>query len=338
MNQKYSRARDASMALRTILFGRGRRPRGDRERRRIQADRERLHAVLADPNFLGFAVSEKIVNRNRVPNLFCLTFFVRHKLPESRLRGGARIPKRLELQSAQMRVLTDVQELGRMHVAHGSVGPGSLIGHMAGTAETVGTVTLIVKDRKDGAPLIMGCSHVLAQAGNAQKGDPVESPPDPSGEPGPNVVGHLTERFMVIDPRVLNKIDAALAEPITGVPLSSDIPEIGSPAGVLDLDQMSPSDVMGMSVQKFGAQTQLTKGQITGLHATVKIRFPVLGDRVVLFTDLVTYEIEAEEGDSGAVVVQSEKRQIVGMHIAGGGGQCVFTPIQPVLDTLQIDL
>src|SRR5207245_9145864 len=98
MNQKYSRARDASMALRTILFGRGRRPRGDRERRRIQAERERLHAVLADPNFLGFAVSENIVNRNRVPNLLPLTIFVRHKLPEARLRHEPRLTKRHTLQ------------------------------------------------------------------------------------------------------------------------------------------------------------------------------------------------------------------------------------------------
>jgi hypothetical protein len=70
----------------------------------------------------------------------------------------------------------------------------------------------------------------------------------------------------------------------------------------------------------------------------VPIRFAALGDRVAWFTNVVTYEIEAEEGDSGAAVVKTDSNDIVGMHIAGSGSSCVFTPIQPTLSSLQIVL
>src|SRR5438034_341019 len=146
MSKQYIRVRETEFALRKILFPRGRTPRGKQERSRLNADRQRLQALFADPNFLGFAVSEKRVKEKRLPDEFCLTFFVRRKLAESRLRNGTKIPKRLQLQTTESRVLTDVLELGQMHRAHSRVGPGALIGHGAGTAETVGTVTFIGRD------------------------------------------------------------------------------------------------------------------------------------------------------------------------------------------------
>jgi hypothetical protein len=336
MSKQYIRVREAEFALRKILFPRGHTPRGKRSR--VDADRQRLRAFFTDPNFLGFAVSEKRVKEKRLPDEFCLTFFVRRKLAESRLRSGTKIPKRLQLQTTESRVPTDVLELGQMHRAHGRIGPGSRIGHGAGTSETAGTLTFIARDNSSGLPLILSCSHVLAQAGNAQEGEAVESPPDPRGKPGPNVVGHLTDRFMVINPGVMNQIDAALAQPDDGVELTDTIPKIGQPSGVFDLTQLGPDDFMNLPVEKFGAETQLTKGKITGFPATLPIRFPVLGDRVAWFTNVATYDIEATEGDSGAVVVRTGTRDVVGMHIAGSGASCVFTPIQPVLDALLITL
>lgn len=338
MSKTYIALRQAELNLRRILFPRGRSHKNAQSRRNFEADRKKLAGLLSDPNSLGFAVSEKRANDKRVQGVFCLTFFVRHKRPKSRLRSGTKVPKRLRLATTGSSVLTDVVELERMHVAHASLAPGASIGHIVGAAEAVGTVTLIAKDKKTAEPLILGCSHVLAEGGNAQQGDPVESPPNPSQDPGPNVVGHLTDRFMVINPAVLNRIDAALAEPVPGIRLSDQIPQIGQITGVLDLNQLGPNEIMSLPVMKFGAETGLTSGKVTGFPATVPIRFPILGDRVIWFTDVATYDAAAAEGDSGAPVAHFETKQLVGMHIAGSSTSSVLVPMKPILETLQIQL
>jgi hypothetical protein len=334
MSRKYLRARDAALFLRDALHPRSRPPR-ERGQADFKADRQRIRDLFTDPNLLGFAVAEKNVSGKSLANQFCLTFFVRRKLQESRLPGAARIPKRLTVRTLGTTIPTDVRELRQMHVAHNGIRAGSSIGHVSGTS---GTITLITKDLSTGAPLILSCSHVLARGGYAQEGDAVESPASPNGTSLPNVIGHLTDRFMVIDPQKYNTFDAALAQPINGIDFTNDIPGVGTPSGVLDLNQLTPEEAMNLPVEKFGARTSLQSGKITGLHATLQIRFPELGDRVVWFTDLVTHDLESEQGDSGAALIASQTRQIVGMHIAGSGGSGCCTNIQPVLNMLQTQI
>src|SRR5205823_1911710 len=142
---------------------------------------------------------------------FCVVFFVRKKLAKERLRGLVEIPNLLTLNTRGLKVLTDVQEWGRPPVAHSTVSAGVSIGDRLGNA---GTITLAVGDTSTGAPLILSCSHVLAQCGEgASEGDVVESPVDPKSPLGPNVVGHLS-RFTFIDRRAAdNEVDAAVAQP-----------------------------------------------------------------------------------------------------------------------------
>jgi hypothetical protein len=232
-------------------------------------------------------------------------------------------------------VQTDIHALGGMHVAHTGITSGSSIGHVSGTA---GSVTFVGKDVTTDEQLILSCSHVLARGGAAQQGDAVESPAYSSNGNSPTTVAFLTNRFMVINPQIYNTIDAALARPIEGIVLSSMIPGIGDLAGVLDISQMTLESAINLPVVKFGAGTGLMRGRITGVHATLQIRFPELGDQIVWFTDLLTHDIPSKEGDSGAAVVDPTTRNIIGMHIAGTGQSGLCTNIQPVLDTLQIQL
>jgi hypothetical protein len=330
----YTQTRDATLLLRDALQPRSRAPKGT-EGSAFSEDRRQIRSFFSDPNVLGFGVTEKVVAGKPVAGQFSLTFHVRRKLPKNRLTMQSFIPKRLRLHSRGASVQTDIQQVGSMHVAHAGLTSGSSIGHVSGAA---GTVTLIGKDSTTQEELILSCSHVLALCGAAQRGDEVESPAFASGGSSPEVVGQLTDRFMVINPSVFNTIDAALASPVDGTSLSNNIPGLGDIAGVLDLRQVPDQSAINLPVAKFGASTALKFGQITGVHFTLQIRFPEMGDQVVSFTDLLTHNIPAEEGDSGAAVVDSATLQVIGMHIAGTGQSGLCTNIQPVLDTLQIGL
>ena len=299
----YVRTRDAVVALRNALRPHHRSPSGQRASG-FGEDRRRIRSLFLDSNLLGFGVTEKVVQGKAVAGEFSVTFYVRRKLPSTRVKLESIIIKRLRVESLGASVHTDVQPLGGMHVAHATINSGSSIGHISGTA---GSATLVAKDMSTQQPLILSCSHVLARAGS--------------------------DRFMVIDPQAYNTIDAALATPVDGIALLNNIPGLGNIAGALDLSQMADSSVINLRVSKFGASTALQSGQITGTHFTVQIRFPELGDKVVWFTDLLTHNIPSKEGDSGAAVVETNGMNVVAMHIAAAGTSGLCANIQAALDT-----
>jgi len=189
-------------------------------------------------------------------------------------------------------------------------------------------------------PALLGCSHVLALCGNGKVGDEVESPADPSADPGPNVVGHLL-RYTRIDPASSsNAVDAALATPVDGIQLSNDIPGIGTPIGIRDLTLEGDSVINRVNVQMAGVASKRQSGTIRNLHVSTRITYSQLwGDPSVRFVDLVQYDALSEEGDSGAAVLDGAL-QVVGMHIAGtqNGSASLFTHIQYVFDSMQVSL
>ncbi len=334
-NAKYSRARDATIALNRLRRP-SVRPRGGERRSNFERDRQTVGMLWNDPNILGFGVGPKITQGSRSD--VCLVFFVRRKLPKSRLRDLVKVPKYLSLDTLGMRVLTDVQEWGGPPVAHGSLSSGASIGDLAGNS---GTMTLAVQDSSTGNPLILGCSHVLARCGAAQPGDQVESPADPSSNPRPNVVGRLV-RFTAIDPQSSdNEVDAAVAKPNDGVLPLNNIPGIGSVSGIRDLT-LEGDSVIGLKVQKFGAATGLQTGTITNIHVSTSIVYHQLsGDPSVDFIELVEYDGVSKEGDSGAAVLDTTNPpNVVGMHIAGrpDGTASLFTHIQYVFDGMQVNI
>ncbi|MBZ5613415.1 MAG: S1 family peptidase [Acidobacteriia bacterium] len=333
-SSKYTRARDASFYLSKALCPQGRKAASE-DAKTFKEDRRRIRELFSDSNLLGFGVTEKIADGASQPGEFCLTFYVRRKLPKSKVPSNLRIPKLHKIHTLGRSIRTDVQALGNMHVAHSGISAGGSVGHISGTA---GTVTFVARDTATGKPRILGCSHVLARAGAAHAGDAIESPGYSGIGVAQTTVGYLTDKFLVIDPSVYNSIDAALATPAPGIDLSNNVPGVGPIAGILDPTQLPPEQLMALSVEKFGAQTGLNAGHITGMHTTLQIRFPELGDRVVWFTDLLTHDVTSEEGDSGAALLDSTTRKVLGMHIAGSGQSGCCTNIQPILCALGIQL
>jgi len=335
-NRKYTHARDASFALNRFLKRRARLRQGERKSH-FEKDCTTARSLSTDPNVFGFGVGPKITDGEPQPSEFCLVFFVRKKLPKSRLRHRVEIPKHLFLNTAEQKIRTDVQEWGGPPIAHGSLSAGASIGDVSGNS---GTLTLVVQDSSTSMPALLGCSHVLALCGNGKVGDEVESPADPSADPGPNVVGHLL-RYTRIDPASSsNAVDAALATPVDGIQLSNDIPGIGTPIGIRDLTLEGDSVINRVNVQMAGVASKRQSGTIRNLHVSTRITYSQLwGDPSVRFVDLVQYDALSEEGDSGAAVLDGAL-QVVGMHIAGtqNGSASLFTHIQYVFDSMQVSL
>jgi hypothetical protein len=339
-SSKYTRARNAASALNRFLKRSARIRRGERKSH-FENDLKIARSMFADPNILGFGVGPKLSGSDRTPSEVCLVVFVRRKLPKSRLRDLFEIPKRLPLSTLGLRIPTDVQAWRHPPLAH-ALSSGAPVGDLSGDS---GTMTLAVADDSDssaGDALILSCSHVLAAAGSGHFGDPVESPPTPATDPGPNIVGRL-RRFTVIDPHSLaNAVDAAVAEPLAGVALSNHIPGIGTPTGVRDLRLEGDTVINQLQVQRPGAATGKQTGTIRNLHVSTRITYHQLpGDPSVHFVELVQYDASSKEGDSGAAVLDTTaQHNVVGMHIAGVADDSIslFTHIQLVFDVMQLKL
>ena len=333
---KYARARDAVLALNRFRrpFAR---PRQREHKPHFERDRQVACALWNDPNVLGFGVGPKITGGGRSD--FSLVFFVRKKLPRSRLRNLIEIPKHLNLRTSGLRVRTDVQEWGGHPIAHATLKSGASIGDINGNS---GTMTLGVQDRSTGAPLILSCSHVLALCGAGHKGDKVESPADPGSNPEANMVGELA-RFTIIDPSSPNnEVDAAVAQPTDGIQLLNSIPGTSGISGIRDLTQEDENSVSGLEVRQFGAATGMQAGAIRNIHVSTSIVYHQLsGDPSVDFVELVESDCVSQEGDSGAAVLDlGSPARVVGMHIAGmpDGSGGLFTHIRYVFQSMEVIL
>jgi len=93
-----------------------------------------------------------------------------------------------------------------------------------------------------------------------------------------------------------------------------------------------------MPVMKSGRTTQVTTGRITGISATINVRY---ADRMAHFEDAISItgdsDLFSQGGDSGsAIMTNDEQRQPVGLLFAGAGGTTYACRIDRVMDALDI--
>lgn len=130
-----------------------------------------------------------------------------------------------------------------------------------------------------------------------------------------------------------NAADCALARPLDPSMFSSDIRHIGLFNGT------APAS-LGMRVGKYGRTSEYTEGSIVLLNATVNITYSTSGglQRAARFVGQVIVESMSEGGDSGALVVDTASRSAVGLLFAGSPQATIFTPIEVVLNALNVSL
>ncbi|HYO88097.1 MAG TPA: hypothetical protein VER79_05580 [Candidatus Limnocylindrales bacterium] len=129
-----------------------------------------------------------------------------------------------------------------------------------------------------------------------------------------------------------NKVDCALARPIDSAMFSDDIRQIG-----LVNDTKAP--VLGMRVRKYGRTTAYTEGNIKLLNATVNVNYSTMqGTRTARFSGQVIADGMSQGGDSGSLIVDTAEAKAVGLLFAGSELATIFTPIDMVLEALNITL
>ncbi len=330
----------------------------------VRAAKAAHTAVLMDlPNVIGVGIGRQIVGNVQTDEL-CLSVLVADKIAIEGLPPGALVPSQLG------NVPTDVVQVGVIRADQAPTdkfrpAPGGVsIGHYQISAGTLGC---IVRDRTTGDRLILSNNHVLANSNDATAGDPIIQP---GGADGGTVAEDLIarlERFCTIDfgttpgsdcgfasayagfgnaiasllgskhrlsvlqatPQAANLVDAAVARPINDADVLDEILNIGEVSGTKD-------GTLGMQIRKSGRTTGFTTGVINTIEATVNVNYGL--GKVATFENQFIAGPISEGGDSGSLIVAADSQEAVGLLFAGSTQSTIFSPIQAVLDCLNVEI
>lgn len=318
--------------------------------------------LLARPNVIGVGVGYRETAHTLTDDL-CVVVLVRRKVATAALPAEALVPHEV----AGRR--TDVREVGEIRALQARTDrwrptPGGVsLGHYRISAGTFGCV---VRDRVTGSRLILSNNHVLANSNDAAPGDPIIQPGGADGgiesqdtiarlerfvpiafntAPGTcataSAIAHLANAVAILlgshhrlqsyqlNQQASNLVDAAVARPLDDASILDEILEIGEPAGTTD-------PVLGMAVRKSGRTTGLTTGAITVLDATIQVTYG--SGRTARFENQIVTEAMSQGGDSGSLLVAGDNQQSVGLLFAGSDQTTIHSPIDIVLDQLEVDL
>jgi hypothetical protein len=313
----------------------------------------RHHAVdlLNRPGVTGVGFGLRRRN-GKLTDEVVVKVFVAYKRREGDMPGGAVLPKKLDApQGASAYV--DVEEMtapdippqhvpdadtasaeSRLRVARRpAVGGVSASHHRF----PVGTVAIGMRDRRNGAPCILSCSHVLSQLGNAYPGDTVlqPSPIDGGAEPLATFGSILRWTPLQFGGTGRNLADAAIAACAPGQAMSW-VDGIGTIKGVAPMASIAH----GEPVRKVGRTTGLTTGVVYTFGAVrANYRGLGFGDTPALFVNQILAEISCGYGDSGSLLVDSENRAAGLLFGASPDGKTTwFNPFDVVCSALDISL
>lgn len=217
---------------------------------------------------------------------------------------------------------------------------GFSVGHPAITAGTIGARVIDAA----GNVYLLSNNHVLANGNDAAIGDAALQPGPFDGGTAADRIGTLAA-FQAIDfSGAANTIDAAIALVQQG-DLANATPSdgYGTPSAAIFGDANhdglfdDKSALLGRSVQKFGRTTLLTKGQITGINATVTICYEVwfiFCLKSARFVDQLIIEPGGFSGggDSGSLIVTDDQNlNPIGLLFAGSASQTIANRVDLVL-------
>jgi hypothetical protein len=319
--------------------------------------------LLQKRNVLGVGLGYKI-SRGENTGELSLVISVARKMPRTALEAQDLVPKALDgvktdvVETGILRALSRrSQDLSPRDRWRPVVPPGVSIGHYKISAGTFGCLV-----RRGEELLILSNNHVLANANDCEEWDPIVQPGPADGgtesdriarlavyvpiefESGPSdcsaaslaadllnsIAGALGSRHQlkpVKKSASVNRVDAALAKPLSPNSVSNEILSIGVPTGV-------GTASLGTAVQKSGRTTGYTQGTITQIDATVRVDY--YGPQA-LFTRQLVASPMSQGGDSGAAILDMDGH-VVGLLFAGSNAVTILNPIGEVLSALAVDL
>ncbi len=319
--------------------------------------------LLQKRNVVGVGLGHKIRGGEDTGEL-SVVVSVTHKQPLSALKPQDRVPKVLAdirtdvVETGVLRALPGrAQELGPRDRWRPVVPPGVSLGHYMITAGTFGCLV-----HRGEELFILSNNHVLANTNDCADWDPIlqPGPADAGGpedriarlaeyvplvfesEPSDCEIADVVVKLLNAISRLLgshhelqatkvrnelNRVDAALARPLSPNQVTHEILRIGPPQGVA-------TGSLGTRVQKTGRTTGYTRGTITQIDATLRIGY--YGSQG-LFTGQFVASPMSQGGDSGSAVLDMDRR-VVGLLFAGSKSATIFNPIDEVLSALGVEL
>lgn len=215
---------------------------------------------------------------------------------------------------------------------------GVSTGHPDITAGTIGARV------SDGSSVYaLSNNHVYADENSATIGDNVLQPGAYDGGINPaDAIGDLVD----FEPICFNASQAKCSDGGYNDAGDNTIDAAVALSSAAQLGNATPADGYGaprsataapainLNVMKYGRTTGLTKGRITGIHATVNVGYD---SGVATFVDQIIIQPGSFSagGDSGSLIVVqkgSGARQPVGLLFAGSVFMTIANPIGPVLD------
>ena len=208
---------------------------------------------------------------------------------------------------------------------------------------TAGTIGCRVTDGTD--VYALSNNHVYANCNEAEEGDNVLQPGridgglegDDDELIDGDEIGTLDDFESIDFDGGKNTIDAAIASSTTDL-LGNATPSDGYGIPNSSTVKATPA-ILGLTVQKYGRTTGLTKGIVSGINAMVNVYY---GDDVAFFVGQImitgTKGRFSAGGDSGSLIVTEEGKNPIGLLFAGGGRLTIANPIDAVLQAYDVTI
>jgi len=316
-----------------------------------------IYDLLSKCNVVGVGLGYKVSEGIKTGELSLVVSVTRKAVPAA-LSADDLVPQVLDgiktdvVETGVLRALRDPRDRWRPVIP-----PGISVGHYRVTAGTFGCLV-----RRGDEHFILSNNHVLADVNEGQDGDAILQPAPADGGVSEDCIATLSDYapidFGDAEPECSiaemsagllnyvagafgsshklqavkqtqgeNRVDAALARPLSPDMVSNEILYIGAPTGV-------GAAALEMEVQKSGRTTGHTQGIITQIDATLRIDY---NGTSALFTGQLVASPMSRPGDSGSAVLDMEGR-VVGLLFAGSDTATIMNPIDEVLSALDVKL
>jgi hypothetical protein len=291
---------------------------------------------LGGNNVRGWAVGEQIRD-GRTTGKLCVTVYTEIKAPPDQVEEDKILPEVYEgvpinvvesgiFRARQPTTLQPLIHLMNPRLKYRPSPGGVSIGHPLVTAGTFGCLCMSTRPREEA--LILSNNHVLAASNQGKRGDDIVQPGilDGGRRPG-DVIAKLFDFIPLKFNGEANHVDAALAKPVNPQDVTPQILRIGTVRG------MVCNASINTPVQKSGRTTGHTRGNITGINASVRVSYREAGTALFKGQYIITPGSFSDGGDSGSLVLDDRNRARA-LLFAGSTSHTIATPICRVLGDL----
>jgi hypothetical protein len=222
--------------------------------------------------------------------------------------------------------------------------PGGVsVGNFRITAGTIGCLCIGRTAPRNSRLMILSNNHVLANSNGGVYGDCVTQPGPYDGGRCPADQVAILERFVPINfAGGVNYVDCATAWCWPDRVRRELIYMANGQPQFFRIGSAPIAPIINCPVGKTGRTTQLTRGTIIDVSATIRVNYG--GGRVALFADQISVRGAggtdfSAGGDSGSSIwVWDSNRRPVGLLFAGGGGITFGNKMSRVVAALDINL